>query len=45
MKYEIPLMLKQGNGVIVNTSSGAGVGGIAGQAAYCAAKHGVIGLT
>ena len=45
MKYEIPLMLKQGNGVIVNTSSGAGVKGIAGQAAYCAAKHGVMGLT
>jgi NAD(P)-dependent dehydrogenase (short-subunit alcohol dehydrogenase family) len=45
MKYEIPLMLKQGNGVIVNTSSGAGVKGIAGQAAYCAAKHGIIGLT
>lgn len=45
MKYEIPWMLKQGNGVIVNTSSGAGVKGIAGQAAYCAAKHGVIGLT
>lgn len=46
MKYEIPLMLKQGGGgVIVNTSSGAGVKGFAGQAAYCAAKHGVIGLT
>ena len=45
MKYEIPLMRKQGNGVIVNTSSGAGIRGIAGQAAYCAAKHGVIGLT
>jgi NAD(P)-dependent dehydrogenase (short-subunit alcohol dehydrogenase family) len=45
MKYEIALMLKQGGGVIVNTSSGAGVKGIAGQAAYCAAKHGVIGLT
>jgi NAD(P)-dependent dehydrogenase (short-subunit alcohol dehydrogenase family) len=45
MKYEIPLMLKQGGGVIVNTSSGAGVKGIAGQAAYCAAKFGVVGLT
>jgi NAD(P)-dependent dehydrogenase (short-subunit alcohol dehydrogenase family) len=45
MKYEIPLMLKQGAGVIVNTSSGAGVKGIAGQAAYCAAKFGLIGLT
>jgi NAD(P)-dependent dehydrogenase (short-subunit alcohol dehydrogenase family) len=29
----------------VNTSSGAGVRGIAGQAAYCAAKFGMIGLT
>src|SRR5438876_5376037 len=44
MKYEIPLMLKQGGGVIVNASSGAGVKGFAGQAAYTAAKHGVVGL-
>ena len=29
----------------VNTSSGAGVKGIEGQAAYCAAKFGVVGLT
>jgi NAD(P)-dependent dehydrogenase (short-subunit alcohol dehydrogenase family) len=45
MKYEIPLMLKQGGGAIVNTASGAGVKGFAGQAAYAATKHGVIGLT
>ncbi|MEH2036541.1 SDR family oxidoreductase [Nostoc sp.] len=45
MKYEIPLMLKQGSGAIVNTSSGAGVKGFKGQAAYVAAKHGVVGLT
>jgi NAD(P)-dependent dehydrogenase (short-subunit alcohol dehydrogenase family) len=45
MKHEIPLMLRGGGGVIVNTSSGAGVKGFAGQAAYCAAKFGVIGLT
>ncbi len=45
MKSEIPLMVKNGGGVIVNTSSGAGVKGFKGQAAYCAAKHGVIGLT
>ncbi|MDZ8107026.1 MAG: SDR family oxidoreductase [Nostoc sp. DedQUE12a] len=45
MKYEIPLLLKQGGGAIVNTSSGAGVIGIKGKAAYTAAKHGVIGLT
>jgi NAD(P)-dependent dehydrogenase (short-subunit alcohol dehydrogenase family) len=45
MKYEIPLMLKQGSGAIVNTSSGAGVKGFKGQAAYASAKHGVVGLT
>src|SRR5205807_2134794 len=45
MKYEIPLLLKQGGGAIVNTSSGAGVKGIKGNPAYTAAKHGVIGLT
>jgi NAD(P)-dependent dehydrogenase (short-subunit alcohol dehydrogenase family) len=45
MKYEIPLLLKQGGGAIVNTSSGAGVIGIKGGGAYAAAKHGVIGLT
>jgi NAD(P)-dependent dehydrogenase (short-subunit alcohol dehydrogenase family) len=45
MKYEIPLMLQQGGGAIVNTSSGAGVKGFEGQAAYVAAKHGVVGLS
>src|SRR5919112_419156 len=45
MKYEIPLMLEQGGGAIVNTSSGAGVKGFEGQSAYVAAKHGVVGLS
>jgi NAD(P)-dependent dehydrogenase (short-subunit alcohol dehydrogenase family) len=45
MKYEIPMMLAHGGGAIVNTSSGAGVIGIKNNAAYTAAKHGVIGLT
>ncbi len=45
MKYEIPLMLKQGGGTIVNTSSGAGVKGFKDQAAYVAAKYGVVGLS
>ncbi len=45
MKNEIPLMLEQGGGAIVNTSSGAGVTAVKGQAAYTAAKHGVVGLT
>jgi NAD(P)-dependent dehydrogenase (short-subunit alcohol dehydrogenase family) len=38
MKYEIPLLLKQGGGAIVNTSSGAGVIGIKGGGAYAASK-------
>lgn len=45
MKHEIPLILKSGGGAIVNTSSGAGVIGIKGNAAYAASKHGLIGLT
>jgi NAD(P)-dependent dehydrogenase (short-subunit alcohol dehydrogenase family) len=45
MKHQVPLMLKGGGGVIVNTSSGAGVKGFAGQAAYAASKWGIIGLT
>jgi NAD(P)-dependent dehydrogenase (short-subunit alcohol dehydrogenase family) len=44
MKAEVELMLASG-GAIVNTSSGAGVKGFAGQAAYAATKHGLIGLT
>ena len=45
MKYEIPHMLKQGKGAIVNTASLAGLKGLSGQAAYVASKHGVVGLT
>ncbi len=45
MKYEIPPMLKQGKGSIVNTASLAGLKGLSGQAAYVASKHGVVGLT
>ncbi len=45
MKYEIPQMLKQGRGAIVNTGSVLSVVGSANLCAYTAAKHGVIGLT
>ena len=45
MKYEIPLMLKNGGGAIVNTSSTSGVAGFRGGATYVSAKYGVVGLT
>ena len=45
MKHELTQMVKQGSGVVVNTSSGAGIRGVAGGAAYAASKHAIIGLT
>jgi NAD(P)-dependent dehydrogenase (short-subunit alcohol dehydrogenase family) len=46
MKYEIRYMAAHGGGVIVNTSSTAGVmASINSGVAYAASKHGVIGLT
>ena len=45
MKHEVSQMLKQGGGVIVNTSSILGLTGEYGLASYCASKHGIIGLT
>lgn len=45
LKFELPVMVKQGSGAIVNMASVAGVTGFPGHAAYTASKHGVIGLT
>ena len=45
LKHEIPAMLRQGRGSIVNMASGAGVVAVPGLAHYCASKHGVLGLT
>lgn len=45
MKHELAQMVRQGGGVVVNTSSGAGIRGVAGGAAYAASKHAIIGLT
>jgi NAD(P)-dependent dehydrogenase (short-subunit alcohol dehydrogenase family) len=44
-KHELRHMAPAGRGAIVNTSSGAGVVGVAGLGHYAAAKHGVLGLT
>lgn len=45
MKYCLPIMRKQGTGVIVNTASISGTGGDYGLSSYNAAKAGVINLT
>jgi len=45
IKTQIPLMLKQGKGVILNTSSIAGIRGLPNAIAYSASKHAVIGIT
>ncbi len=45
LKHEIPVMLKNGGGSIVNTSSIAGHIGMPGASIYVASKHAVEGLT
>ncbi|MCI0714663.1 MAG: glucose 1-dehydrogenase [Chloroflexi bacterium] len=45
MKYELPSMIEQGRGVIINNSSVLGLRGAERAPAYCASKHAVIGLT
>ncbi|MCO5111330.1 MAG: SDR family oxidoreductase [Burkholderiaceae bacterium] len=45
MKYQLPTMLKNGGGAIINMASILGAVGFAGAPAYAAAKHGVVGLT
>lgn len=45
MKYQIPVMAERGGGVIVNTSSTAGVLSIRNQGAYCATKYAVVALS
>lgn len=45
IRAALPSMLEQGFGRIVNIASTAGLRGYPFVAAYCASKHGVIGLT
>lgn len=45
MRYQIPEMIKAGQGSIINMASILAKVGTKGSAAYVAAKHGVLGLT
>lgn len=45
MKYQIPLMIAQGGGTIVNTASGAGIVATPYLSPYCASKHAILGIT
>jgi meso-butanediol dehydrogenase/(S,S)-butanediol dehydrogenase/diacetyl reductase len=45
MKYCLPIMRKQGKGVVINTASVSGIRGDYGLSSYNAAKAGVINLT
>lgn len=45
MKHEIPVMLRQGKGVIVNTTATGGIKGAPNRAAYAASKAGIIAIS
>lgn len=45
MRYELPIMIGQGSGIIINMASVAGHRGFANTPHYNASKHAVIGLT
>jgi NAD(P)-dependent dehydrogenase (short-subunit alcohol dehydrogenase family) len=45
LRHVLPVMIKQGNGSVVNTASVAGLVASPGMPAYVASKHAVIGLT
>jgi NAD(P)-dependent dehydrogenase (short-subunit alcohol dehydrogenase family) len=45
IRKALPIMIKQGHGVIINTASVGGLFGSRAGAAYTASKHAVVGLT
>jgi NAD(P)-dependent dehydrogenase (short-subunit alcohol dehydrogenase family) len=45
MRAEVPVMLSQGGGVIINNASVSGHAAFPGMSGYAASKHAVIGLT
>ena len=45
MRHEIPVMLRQGGGAIVNMASVSGHAAFEGMSGYAASKHAVVGLT
>lgn len=45
LKHQIAYLRRHGGGAIVNNASVSGLVALAGQAAYTATKHGVVGLT
>lgn len=45
LKHQLPALLAAGGGAVLNNASNLGVVGMAGAAAYVAAKHAVVGLT
>lgn len=44
-RYAVPVLTRQGSGIIINVSSMAGVMGFPGEAVYCASKFAQVGFT
>lgn len=45
LKAQLPAMIANGGGAIINTASAAGITGLPGYSGYASTKHGIVGLT